>query len=348
MDSSIFEDLFVLELANNHWGSLDKGKKIISEFSNIIRDMKIKAAVKLQFREGINFVHKDFRKRSDILYIKKVMNSIMSIEQYSELVNEIRKNNIITMSTPFDEKSVETCKILDIDIIKIASANIKEKYIIELTGKLRKPVIVSTGGASLEDIDKIVDYFEGLNIPLAINHCISKYPTEKKELELNEIDFLKKRYKEHVIGFSTHELNSDIEIPMYIAYAKGARTFERHIDIKWGNNEPFKYCSTTKDIIKWVNAYKKAKEICGSSCDFLRKCDNNEENYINSIHRGVYASADIKEGEELNFENTYFAIPLLEGQISSQEFESGVITYCEIKKDSKVDKAYIKSKEPII
>ena len=74
-------------------------------------------------------------------------------------------------------------------------------------------------------------FFENRNIPLAINHCVAIYPSEKDELDLNQIDFLKKRFPNNIIGFSTHEKNEDIEYGMMIAYAKGARTFERHIDI---------------------------------------------------------------------------------------------------------------------
>ena len=69
--NNIFQDLFVLELANNHWGKLTRGLKIIDEFSHIVRFNNVKAAIKLQFRDVDNFIHKDFRDRTDIRYIKK-------------------------------------------------------------------------------------------------------------------------------------------------------------------------------------------------------------------------------------------------------------------------------------
>src|SRR5439155_13469550 len=94
----------------------------------------------------------------------------------------------------------------------------------------RKPVIVSTGGSSLKDIDDMVTFFANRSIPLAVNHCVSIYPSEDSELELNQIDFLRDRYPENVIGFSTHEYH-DWDHSILISYAKGARTFERHIDV---------------------------------------------------------------------------------------------------------------------
>lgn len=70
--NKIFEDLFVLELANNHWGNLERGIKIIEDFAKIIRFNNIRASIKLQFRDVDSFIHKDFRTRDDIRYIKKL------------------------------------------------------------------------------------------------------------------------------------------------------------------------------------------------------------------------------------------------------------------------------------
>ena len=107
MRNDIFEDLFVLELANNHWGDVERGKKIITDFSRIVRFNNVKAAIKLQFRDVDHFIHKDFKDREDIRYIKKTMATKMSEDNYGELINAIKKSGCITMSTPFDEKSVD-------------------------------------------------------------------------------------------------------------------------------------------------------------------------------------------------------------------------------------------------
>ena len=246
MKNNIFEDLFVLELANNHWGNVERGKKIITDFSRIIRFNNVKAAIKLQFRDVDHFIHKKFKSREDIRYINKTLKTKMSDEEYGILVETVRKSGCITMSTPFDEKSVQTCVNLGVDIIKIASSDLTDWVLIEEIAKTRKPVIVSTGGSSTKDIDDIVKFFEKRNIPLAINHCVAIYPSEKYELELNQIDWLKTRYPNHIIGFSTHEYNKDMEKSIMIAYAKGARTFERHIDIIEEGREISPYCSTPK------------------------------------------------------------------------------------------------------
>ncbi len=336
MKNNIFEDLFVLELANNHWGSVNRGIKIITDFSRIVRFNNVKAAIKLQFRDVDHFIHKEFKKRKDIRYIKKTMDTKMSEESYGILVDAIKRAGCMTMSTPFDEKSVDTCVNLGIQIIKIASSDINDWVLIEKIAKTRKPVIVSTAGSSLKDIDDLVTFFTNRNIPLAINHCVAKYPTKKQDLELNQIDFLKNRYPDLVIGFSTHEYNEDLEIPMYIAYAKGARTFERHIDIDFNGVPVSPYCSFPEDIDRWIKAYHKAKEICGAPGGYKRLPDEDETKYLDALVRGVYANRDIKAGEIINDEDVYLAIPLQQGQISCRELMRGEVILHDIKKDSPI------------
>ena len=78
IDRSIFEDLFVLELANNHWGRVDRGKAIVDAFAKVVRYNNVRAAIKLQLRDVENFIHKDFRDRDDLRYVKKTLDTQMS------------------------------------------------------------------------------------------------------------------------------------------------------------------------------------------------------------------------------------------------------------------------------
>ena len=335
MNRDIFEDLFVLELANNHWGSLDRGLKIITVFSKIVRFNGVRAAIKLQFRDVNSFIHKDFIAREDIRYIKKTLDTKMSKNDYLALTDSIRKNNCISMATPFDEASVDLCAELGIQIIKIASSDLNDWFLIEKIAKTRKPVIVSTGGSSLKDLDDLVLFFENRNIPIAINHCVSIYPSEDYELELNQIDFLKNRYPNHTIGYSTHEYH-DWNNSMLIAYAKGARTFERHIDITDGTYKASPYCSLPEQIDIWFKTFKKAKEMCGASGYQKRIPTEKEIAYLNGLVRGVYARRDLKEGHSLTDEDVYLAIPLQKGQISCRELMRGEVLLKPILKDQAI------------
>lgn len=339
MNYNIFEDLFVLELANNHWGSVERGLKIISDFSRIVRFNNVRACIKLQFRDVDRFIHKDFRTRSDIRYIKKTLDTQLSKENIETLVNAVKKSGCIPSATPFDEKSVDLCVELGIPIIKLASSDINDWFLIETIAKTRKPVIASTGGSSLKDMDDLVTFFEHRNIPLAINHCVSIYPAENSELEMNQIDFLKNRYPNHIIGFSTHEY-TDWHSSMLMAYAKGARTFERHIDVELGDHPVTPYCSQPHQIDTWFKAFKQAKAMCGGSGSQKRIPLEKEVTYLDGLIRGVYAKRDIPAGYVLTHErvddDVYLAIPLQKGQISCRELMSGEKVMRDIKKDEPI------------
>ncbi|MCK6682145.1 MAG: N-acetylneuraminate synthase family protein [Thermoanaerobaculia bacterium] len=318
INRDIFEDLFVLELANNHWGSLERGLRIVREFSTVVRYNNVRAAIKLQFRDVESFIHKDFLSRTDIRYVKKTLDTQMSKDDLMTLVEAIRRSGCVRMATPFDEKSVDFCIEAGIDIIKVGSSDVTDWILLEKIAKARKPVAVSTGGSSLKDVDDMVTFFENRSIPLAINHCVSIYPSEDSELQLNQIDFLRKRYPNHTIGFSTHEYH-DWKSSMLIAYAKGARTFERHIDIRTDDRPFTPYCSTPENIAEWFQAYRKAKEMCGAPGTEKARPPDKEIAYLDTLVRGVYAKRDLAAGEVLTPDDYYLAIPLQKGQLSCRE-----------------------------
>jgi N-acetylneuraminate synthase len=317
-----FDGLFVLELANNHWGKLERGLRIITEFSRIVRFNNVKAAIKLQFRDVERFVHREFRERTDIRYIKKTIDTQVSVDDYKAMVDAIRRAGCIPMSTPFDEESVRLCVRLGVEIIKIASSDLNDWVLIEEIAKTRKPVIVSTGGSSLKDIDDLVKFFRNRHIPLAVNHCVSIYPSEDHELEINQVDFLRDRYPENVIGFSTHE-KTDWTSSVMLAYAKGARTFERHIDIDADGIPVSPYCTLPEQADTWFKAYKKAVEMCGAPGTAKRIPPKKEIEYLDGLVRGVYAVRDLAVGQELRPEDYYLAIPLQKGQMSCRELMNG-------------------------
>jgi sialic acid synthase SpsE len=339
MHSDVFDELFVLELANNHWGKLDRGLKIVDEFSRIVRFNSVRAAIKLQLRDVDHFIHKDFRDRSDIRYIKKTLDTRMSADDYAKLVEAIQKSGCITCATPFDERSVDLATELGIQILKVASSDINDWFLIEKIARTRKPVMVSSGGSSLRDTDDLVSFFEHRNIPLALNHCVSLYPSADRELELNQIDFLHNRYPHLTIGLSTHE-NTDWVNSMLIAYAKGARTFERHVDIDADGMKVSPYCSLPEQVDTWFKAFQKAKEMCGADGTQKRIPGERETSYLDSLVRGAYAKRDLPVGHVLNHDriedDIYLAIPLQKGQVSCRELMSGEVLVRAISKDKPV------------
>ncbi|HEX6660353.1 MAG TPA: N-acetylneuraminate synthase family protein [Sphingomicrobium sp.] len=322
MTTNVFENLFVLELANNHWGKLERGLKIIRDFARVVRFNDVHAAIKLQFRDVDSFVHRDFRGRSDIRYIKKTLDTQMPWESLQAMVEAVREAGMLTMVTPFDEVSVDKCVEFGVDILKIASSDIRDKTLLDKIASTGLPVIASSGGADLEHIDALVEFFTSRGIAFALNHCVSLYPSEDSDLELDQVDFLKARYPHITIGFSTHE-HRDWHDSILIAYAKGARTFERHIDIDHEGVPVSSYCTKPEQADIWFRAFKKAQEMCGHSGAARREVPEGERRYLDALVRGVYAKRDLSAGEVLTREDVYFSVPLLKGQLSTREFVGG-------------------------
>ena len=325
-DKDLFENLFVLELANNHLGSLDRGLKIIRDHGTVARYNNIKAAIKLQFRDVDEFVHPDFKGNQDVRYIKKTEATKVSKEDFTKMVEEIKKMSAIPMATPFDEASVDLCVEFDMPIIKIASSDMNDWPLINKIASTRRPVIVSTGGASEKDLDDLVTFFEHRDIPLAINHCVSLYPSEDDILQLDQIDYLRNRYSDHVIGLSTHEYH-DWHSSMLISYGKGSRTWERHVDINYNNVPVSSYCSLPEQCDEWFKAFHKAKEMCGGNSTSRRVITRSETEYLDALVRGAYAKKDIDAGYVFNkdnfFKDFYLSIPLRKGQLSCREVIDG-------------------------
>lgn len=322
MENTIFKDLFVLELANNHWGKLSRGLKIIDEFARVVKSNGVKASVKLQFRDVDDFIHHDYRDCASVRYIKKTRDTQMSWSELHQMVEAVRNSGMVTMVTPFDEVSVDKCVEFGVDILKIASSDIRDKSLLRKIAGAGKPVIASSGGAELHHIDALVDYFVSRGVPFALNHCVSIYPSEDNELELNQIDFLRARYPHITIGLSTHEYR-DWHDSIIIAYAKGARTFERHIDIDYEDVPVSSYCTRPEQADIWFKAFKKAQEMCGGGTAERRLVLSKEREYLDALVRGVYVREDLPAGHVLSDKDVYFAIPLLKGQISTREFETG-------------------------
>ena len=147
--------LFVFEMANNHFGNVDLGLKIvrmIHETTMRFRD-RFDFAFKLQYRELDTFIHPDFKSRDDVKYVKRFRETRLTSDQFLTLKSEISRQGFISMCTPFDEKSVDLIEEHGYDIIKVASCSLTDWPLLERIGKSERPIICSTAGVSLDDID---------------------------------------------------------------------------------------------------------------------------------------------------------------------------------------------------
>jgi N-acetylneuraminate synthase len=124
---------------------------------------------------------------------------------------------------------------------------------------------------------------------------------------------------------------------MMISYGKGARSWERHIDVEWEDESSPKYNSFPHQIDGWFKAFHKAKEMCGGVGQQRREITKDETKYLDALVRGIYLRRDLDEGTIITHENFnkyfYLAIPLVKGQLSCREIFDGEKLMTGLKKD---------------
>lgn len=320
-DNFNFNDIFIFDLANNHQGSVEHGLNIIKNIGSITSKHEVRGVFKFQFRQLDSFIHESHKENSDNKHIPRFLSTRLDMEQFQVLLDEVRNQKMIACCTPFDEQSVDIIKEMNFDLLKVASCSARDWPLLEKIADANMPVVFSTGGLDLKHIDDLVSFFDHKGVEYAIMHCVSIYPTSTDKCQLNQIDILKNRYREKIIGWSTHEDPTDTT-QIQIAYAKGARMFERHVGIKTDEIKLNAYSSTPEQIDLWIDAYKKGVDLCGAST--RPPVSKEEKEGIASLRRGVYAKKLIKANTTISEEQVYFAMPYIEGQLTSGDWNNNI------------------------
>jgi sialic acid synthase SpsE/mannose-6-phosphate isomerase-like protein (cupin superfamily) len=321
-----FTNLFIFDLANNHQGDLAHAEDIIRSVGEVVKQAGIRGGIKFQFRDLDTFIHPDHKDSTTNKHIPRFLGTRLSPDDYGKLCGIVRACGMHTICTPFDEASVDLIEKLDIEIIKIASCSAADRPLLTRIAATCKPIIASTAGLKTNEIDFLVNLFEAKELPLAIMHCVAVYPTRNEQLRLNSIDILRNRYPNHPIGWSTHEDQDDM-LPIQIAYAKGARLFERHVGKASEKYALNAYSSNPDQLSKWIQGYMRAVEACGPSQRppaFIEEIAS-----LNSLKRGVYAARSIVKGEKIDSKSVFFAMPLQEGQLQADYFSADQIADCD-------------------
>lgn len=226
----------------------------------------------------------------------------MPYEMIPELADFAKKMRIMFMSTPF---SIQDAKALDqyLKIYKIASYEISHPQLIEFVAKTKKPLILSTGAATLEDIKWAVDYFykQG-GEKIALMQCTAKYPAPLSTLNLKTIPGLVRRFGVPV-GLSDH--SRDPIIGPVGAVVLGASIIEKHFTLD--NKLPgpdHSFAILPEELKQMVKAIRDCEESLGESIKGVQETERELRDYA---QRAIQAIADIKEGDVL-FVNSNIAI----------------------------------------
>lgn len=324
-----FNDLIIFEMANNHQGSVAHGKKIIDEMATLTREYNLKGAIKLQFRNHKTFVHPDSLKGKRSNHVERFLSTELSEKDFYDLIQYARKKKLIIIVAPWDEISVDLAVKLNADVIKVASLSAKDWPLLEKIAETRKPVIVATGGLSIDDVDNLASFMDHHYINVAFMHCVALYPTTNSDMQLNKINMFKKRYPNTTIGFSTHEARDNYEA-IQVAYALGARLFEKHVGVETDTIKLNSYSTNPEQTRKWIEAYKRAVDMLGVTTHIHNE---EEQKHLDLIRRGVFAKKNIKKNQTIKKSDIFHAFPLKKGQMTSADFKEGLIADKDYKKN---------------
>ena len=314
--SRLFDGLFIFELANNHQGDVDHGIRIIREVAKVARRYGLRGAVKLQYRDLGSLIHPEFTQRDDIKHIPRFLSTALSEEQFRMLLDAARKEDLSTMITPFDEASVELAVAHGVDFLKVASCSATDWPLVEKIANTGHPIVASTGGLSLQDIDSVVSFYRNKNCRFALMHCVGLYPTPDQCIHMRFLSKLIKRFSDVPVGWSGHEAPDNHE-PIKIASALGSRLFERHVGIAVPGTPLNKYSLSPEQLDACANALVAAQIIAGED---VKEVSQQELDSLRSLQRGVFVKRPVKKGEVIRREDVFFAMPCADGQTTSGEF----------------------------
>ena len=306
-DSDCF---FVAEIGANHCGSVEIAKKLI-DMCNLA---------------GVNAVK--FQKRSNKnLFTKKIYDSVydnsnsygrtygihrekleLSINQFKQLKNYTTKKGLLFMCTPFDLESVAELESINLQAYKIASADITNIPLIKKIAKTKKPTFMSTGCATMQQVVHAHKEFTKINKNLCLMQCTSIYPPKYDQFHLNVINTYMKKFKNTIIGLSSHESGIAMDL---VAFVKGARVIEKHVTLNRamkGTDHAFslEFVGLKKTIEYLTNA----KKAFGLSSKFQMK---EEKEKLKKQVKSIVASKNILPNQKITIKDINFKVNRGEG-----------------------------------
>ena len=315
---SVRKPLLILELANNHNGSVEHGKRIIDRAAEAIDGLGFDAAIKFQYRDLDTLIHPQFKGDYSYKYIKRFEETRLSDDQFTDLINHSREKGFTVACTPFDEASVDKVVEHGFDYLKVASAYSTDWPLLTRVVDANLPTVVSTGGLSVRDLDRSVVFLSKRVHRLALMHCVAVYPTPDDQLALNRLDLMRDRFPGVALGYSTHERQDNYQA-VGLALAKGAHIFERHIAEDDGTIPVNAYSSSSDHLRIWAESLREAIAMT-AGMDHSAWVNDEEQAAVRELRRGVYAAHEIEPGTELDDSDVFYAIPVLENQVTANDW----------------------------
>ena len=289
----------IAEISSNHKWSLNHTLKLVKKIKEAGAD-----AVKIQTYDENSMT---FKSNKTDFVIKKGLwkkyslfdlykEAKMPIEWHKKIFQYARSLGLIAFSTPFDEKSAYFLSKLNVPAYKVASFEIVDHPLIENIAKKNKPIILSTGMSSLDEISQAIKVIKKTkNDKIILLHCMSSYPCSHKNYNLRMMLKLKDKFNLHV-GLSDHSKGDEVALA---ATALGAKVIEKHIKLKGDNqSHDSKFSMDTEEFKLFCKKIKMIWETLGTDDFNLRKDKN-----LKKLRRSIYVVKDIEKNQLINKSN---------------------------------------------
>jgi N-acetylneuraminate synthase/N,N'-diacetyllegionaminate synthase len=298
----------IAEIGLNHNGSTQLAKKLI--------DVAVEAgcdAVKFQKRDVPSLATAEFLDQPDLRFPEfgKTYREVREHVEFSEMqlrdLKEYAKGkNIPFFVTPFDIPSAQMIATVGVDAYKSASHNLTHHPLLEHLAKTKKPIIVSTGMATLKEVDMAVKLLKKYKVPFVLLHCVSSYPTSANLINLKTMDLLRQRYGVPV-GYSGHEDMSTEHLPTLSAVARGACVVERHITLDNAMmGFDHKISANPDDLKRLVRQIRLIETMLGTGKKELLK-----EELVKRLQQrvSIVSAVNIKKGDKITKAMLAFKAP---------------------------------------
>ncbi len=297
----------IAEIGHNHQGNMDICKSMFRAAKETGAD-----AVKLQKRDNRALFTRemyDSPYNSENAYAPTYGEHREMLEfnreQYLELKKYAEDLGIIFFSTAFDIPSADLLESIDVPLYKIASGDLTNTPLLKRVASFGKPMIISTGGGTMEDMHRAYDAIMPTNRNLCILHCTSGYPPAFEELNLRVIETMREAFPDIVIGFSSHD--SGVAMPL-VGYMLGARVFEKHFTLNraWkGTDQSFSL--EPAGLRRVVRDLERARIALG---DGIKKTYSSEGAPLSKMVKRLVAARPLKEGAVLAEADIAYKIPV--------------------------------------
>ena len=290
-------DCYVIaEIGHNHQGSMDECKRMFAVAKECGAN-----AVKLQKRENRSLYTKAMydspyvhRNSYGATYGEHREKLEFGRAQYEELIGHAKQLGITFFSTAFDIPSADFLAELDMPAYKIASGDLTNIPLLRHVARLGKPMIISTGGGTMEDVVRAYYAIMPINRQLCILQCTSGYPAESEELNLKVIESFRQRFPDTVIGLSSHDNGISMAL---VGYVLGARVVEKHFTLnRAAKGTDHAFSLTPEGLHRMVRDLRRARVAVG---DGVKRRYESEQAPLFKMAKTLVAARDLPAGHTL-------------------------------------------------